>query len=198
MRTLKSLVPALAIGSVLLLAACGGGGGSSSGASPATTAATTPSSDTGTSSGDGQGGGRSNLNDPAVQQCLADKGVTVPSFPRRGQGEAPPDSAANPEGGQNGGQGGAFPGMDDATRQALQDCGVTFGRGGQGGGGGGFGGAFNDPAVQQCLADRGITVPQRGAEQAPAEGSRPTIDDATRQAIQDCRAQATTTTTIAA
>ncbi len=197
MRTLKSLVPALAIASVVLLAACGGGG-SSSGASPATTAATTPSSDAGGGSaanGDGQGGGGSNINDPAVQQCLADKGVTMPSFPRRGQGEAPPDSAANPEGG--GPRGGFGGGLDDATRQALQDCGVTFGRGGQGGGGG-LGGAFNDPAVQQCLADKGITLPQRGAEQQPTEGSRPTIDDATRQAIQDCRAQATTTTTIAA
>jgi hypothetical protein len=197
MRTLKSLVPALAIASAVLLAACGGGG-SSSGSSPATTAATTPSSDAGdASNGSGQGGGRSNLNDPAVQQCLADKGVTMPSFPRRDQAEAPPDSAANPEGG---GQRGGFGGLDDATRQALQDCGVTFGRGGQGGGGGGggFGGAVNDPAVQQCLADKGITLPQRSAEQPPAEGTRPTIDDATRQAIQDCRAQAATTTTIAA
>jgi hypothetical protein len=71
---------------------------------------------------------------------------------------------------------------------------VTFGRGGQGGGG--FGGAFNDPAVQQCLADKGITLPQGGAEQPPsAEATRPTIDPATRQAIQDCRAQTTTTTT---
>jgi hypothetical protein len=75
---------------------------------------------------------------------------------------------------------------------------VTFGRGAQGGGGG-FGGAFNDPAVQQCLADKGITLPQRGAEaQPPPEGSRPTIDDATRQAIQDCRAETASTTTTAA
>jgi hypothetical protein len=85
--------------------------------------------------------------------------------------------------------------MDPATRQALQDCGVTFGRGGQGGGGG-FGGAFNDPAVQQCLAGKGITLPQQGAEQSP-ESPRPTIDQATRQAIQDCRAQAGSTTTTA-
>ena len=191
MRTLKSLVPALAVASALLLAACGGGG-SSAGSAPATTAATTPSSDAGTTNGNGQngGGGGSGLNDPAVQQCLAEKGVTMPSFTGRGQGEAPPDSAANPEGGR-------FGGLDDATRQALQDCGVTFGRGGQGGGGG-FGGATNDPAVQQCLADKGITVPQRGAEQTPAEGSRPTTDPATRQAIQDCRAQAGTTTTTTA
>jgi hypothetical protein len=78
--------------------------------------------------------------------------------------------------------------MDQATRQALQDCGVTFGRGGQGGNGG----AFNDPAVQQCLADKGVTLPQRGAGQSP-ETPRSSIDGATRQAIQDCRAQATTT-----
>jgi hypothetical protein len=195
MRTLRSLVPALAVASAMLLAACGGGG-SSAGSSPVTTAATTPSSDAGTANGNGQGGGGggNNLNDPAVQQCLAEKGVTMPSFTGRGQGETPPGSAANPEGGQSGGR---FGGLDDATRQALQDCGVTFGRGGQAGGGG-FGGAANDPAVQQCLADQGITVPQRGAEQPPAEGSRPTIDPATRQAIQDCRAQAGTTTTTAA
>jgi hypothetical protein len=150
----RTLVSALAIGGALLLAACGGGGGSSG--SGATTVAP---ADTGTSDA-----GRGNLNDPAVQQCLADKGITLP--PRGAEQPSSPE--------------GSRPTIGDATRQALQDCGVNFGRG--------RGGGFNDPAVQQCLADKGITLPQRGAED-----TRP--DDATRQAIQDCRAQATTTTT---
>jgi hypothetical protein len=144
---MKALVSALAVGSALLLAACGGGGG---GTSPSATTAAPAAAPT-----DNQ----SNLQDPAVQQCLAEKGV---SFPPNGR-EGPRTS------------------IDDASRQAMQDCGVNFGRG--------QGGAFNDPAVQQCLADKGITLGQRGRE-----GPRTSIDDATRQAIQDCRAQETTTT----
>jgi len=132
--------------------------------SPGSSATTVAPADGATSTGGG------NLNDPAVQQCLAEKGVTMPQ-----RGVEQPGSAE-----------GSRPTIDDNTRQALQDCGVNFGRGRDGGG---FGGGFNDPAVQQCLADKGITLPQRGVE-----GSRPTIDDATRQAMQDCRAQAATTT----
>ena len=86
MKTIKSLVPALAIGSALLLAACGGGGSSSSSgaAPPASTAAPSDSAGSATTA-QGQGGGGSNLQDPAVQQCLAEKGVTLPSFPAGGR-----------------------------------------------------------------------------------------------------------------
>ncbi len=77
----------------------------------------------------------------------------------------------------------------------MQDCGVTFGRGGFGAGGGGARGAFNDPALQQCLADKGITLPQFGGAASSAGGAPASIDANTRQAIQDCRAAASTSTT---
>jgi hypothetical protein len=150
---------AAVLGLVLLVSACGGGGGRSGNSS-------SDSSSTSTTSPQG-GGGRARFNDPVVQQCLASKGITLPS---RGEG----------------GDGGPPPSIDDATRQALADCGVTFGPRAGGAGGGGF----NNAAVQQCLASKGITLPARGES-----GPRSSIDDATRQAIEACRAAATTTTT---
>ena len=178
--------PALATVLVLALAACGGGGGSS--AATATTAATDPSA-TG-----GPAGGGASLRDPAVQQCLADKGITLPSFPQgqgrfggEGGGGQPP--AAGGEAPGNGSRRGAA--IDAETQQAMRDCGVTFGQGR----GGGAPGALNDPAVQQCLSDKGITVPQFGGGGSSSGSTPSSIDDATRQAIKDCRAQSTTSTT---
>jgi hypothetical protein len=184
MMKTKLLLPALAVGVVLSLGACG-----SSGTSSTTTTAPAAATDPSTTGGQGAAaGGGASINDPAVQQCLADKGITLPSLPQ-GQGEG--RRAAGGEAPAGGGQG-QRPGMDAATRQALQDCGVTVGRGAGGFGGGGAG--SNDPAVQQCLADKGITLPPQSEA---STGPPSSIDDATRQAIQDCRAQAPTTTTAA-
>jgi len=199
----KMLLPAFAAGMVLLLGACGGGGGGSSAATtPTTAAASDPSAAAGEQSGGGGAPGGS-LSDPAVQQCLADKGITVPSFTpgqgRRGAEGGQTDQGQAPAAGETPGTGqGRGGGIDAETRQAMQDCGVTFGQGRFGAGAGagaGARGAFNDPAVQQCLADKGITLPQFGGGESSAGSTPSSIDANTRQAIQDCQSAAASAST---
>jgi hypothetical protein len=172
-KTTTSIAALVATAGLLVLAACGGGG--STPTSPGTSVPVANSA---------QGSGsRGRFSDPAVQECLAAAGVTTPAPGDANQGSA--------------GTGGP-PAVDPALRQALQNCGV-------GGGFGGGRGALDDPAVQQCLAGKGITLPARGqggnGQPAPAstaapgqQPTRPTFDAATQQAIQECRALATTTT----
>ena len=166
----------VALAATVLLSACG----ASSGTASDTTAATQGSTPVGSAPAGQNGGGRG-FNDPKVQQCLASKGVTLPQFGRRGAGTT-------------GGEGGSpsstpsapRPTIDAKTRQALQECGATFGGGGRGGG-------FNNPALRQCLASKGITLPQGGQGQGQppttASGGFGGLDQAARQAIQACRQQ---------
>jgi hypothetical protein len=93
----------------------------------------------------------------AQKQCLADQGVTLPE--RSATGERPQFS----------------PEQRDAFRAAAQACGITLP-------------AWHSPltdAQKQCLADQGVTLPERSAT-----GERPQFSpeqrDAFRAAAQAC------------
>ena len=194
MKTIKSLVPALAVGSVLLLAACGGGGSSSSsGAAPAATSTAAPSDSSASSTDQGQGGGGSNLQDPAVQQCLAEKGVTLLSSRPVGDGDGvrpdPPDPGT-PRRRRATGRTAAPVGSSGrwTTRPArpcrTADLGAVAARAAE----------VAASAVPSTIPPCSSAWPARGSRsrsRAPSSRSspRPSFDDATRQAIQDCRAR---------
>jgi hypothetical protein len=89
----------------------------------------------------------------AQKQCLADQGVTLPQRPADGTRPTP---------------------LTDEQRAALKAAAEACGLPVRVPGGPGFGGPRGDhPALtdaqKQCLADQGVTLPQR-----PADGTRPT------------------------
>jgi hypothetical protein len=108
LRPACAVVGALLI--ALLLAACGSG----------STTTTNASAGDGASRPDGAR--RGFLQDPTVVACLKKQGVTLPSRPRRGQGDAPPSGQSRPNRRPDSAQ-------FQKLRAALQKCGVDF-RGG--------------------------------------------------------------------
>ncbi len=87
------------------------------------------------------------------KQCLADHGVTLPQRPADGTRPTPPTDEQR-----------------TAFKAAAAACGLPV----RGPGGPGFGGPRGDhpqltDAQKECLADHGVTLPQR-----PADGTRPT------------------------
>ena len=132
--------------------------------------------DTSTTGTDGQPGARPPhpaLTD-AQKQCLADHGVTLPARPAAdstGERPAPP--------------------TDDqraAFRAAAVACGLTVPTGPGPGfaGPGGFRPALTD-TQKQCLADQGVTPPQRPT---PGTGERPTPPTAEQRAALQAAAAA--------
>ena len=184
----RPLIAGMAIAVGVMAAACGSSSTSTvaaAGSSPAATGAAA-STTTPASAPDRQ----------AIQQCLAQKGFSLPQGGFRG-GNGPPASGSvpagtAPAGGANQAQPPTSrPPLDPQLQQALRDCGAGAGFG-RGGGVGGAG--FNDPALRQCLADHGVALPQPGAGTAPsAPPSSATAN--LRQAMQACRAQLAPTTT---
>jgi hypothetical protein len=189
MTARRPLVAGIAIAVGLTVAACGSSSNSSVaavGTSPATTGGAAGTTTPGIAP-----------NRQAIQQCLAQKGFSLPQGGFRGGGGGPPPSGSVPAGtapasGANQVQPPTSrPPLDPQLQQALRDCGAGtgFGRGGDGGGAG-----FNDPALRQCLADHGVTLPQPGAGSAPS--APPSSASANlRQAMQACRVQLAPTTT---
>ena len=110
---------------------------------------------TGTAAPDGTARPHPQLSD-AQKQCLADQGVTLPQRPSDGTRPTPPTDEQRA-----------------AFKAAAEACGLPV-RGPGGPGGPGFGGPRGDHAAlsdaqKQCLADQGVTLPQR-----PSDGTRPT------------------------
>jgi hypothetical protein len=116
--------------------------------------------DSGTTGARGQGRPAHAPLTDAQKQCLADQGVTVPEKPADG---------SRPQLSQE---------QRDARKAAAQACGLPA-RGPRGGRP-----ALTD-AQKQCLADQGVTVPEK-----PADGSRPQRSqeqkDAMKAAAQAC------------
>jgi hypothetical protein len=109
------------------LTACGGGSSSSSTAAQAQQQGQP-----------GRNGRGAFLQDPKVQACLKKQGVTIPTFRRPQNGQAPngqprngqPPSGQAPNGQRRNRNNGDF----EKLRAALQKCGVTFPNPGNGGG----------------------------------------------------------------
>lgn len=184
MTARRPLVAGIAIAVGLTVGACGSSsnGVTAAGTSPALTSGATSTTTPGSAP-----------NGQAIQQCLAQKGFSLPQGGLRGGG--PPASGSVPAGTAPAAASGAQPPtsrppLDPGLQQALRDCGAGtgFGRGAGGGAG------FNDPALRQCLADHGVTLPQPGA--GTAASAPPSSASANlRQAMQACRAQRAPTTT---
>jgi len=188
MTARRPLVAGIAIAVGLTVAACGSSSNSS-------VAAVRP--------GPASTGGGASTTTPdrapdrqAIQQCLAQKGLSLPQGGFRGGGPPASGSAGTaPAGSANPAQPPTSrPPLDPQLQQALRDCGAGAGFG-RGGGAGGAG--FNDPALRQCLADHGVTLPQPGAGTAAGTASSAPPSSASanlRQAMQACRAQLAPTT----
>jgi hypothetical protein len=158
--SVRTLLSAAAILSVLALSACGG----SSTASGSSSAAA-PAASTAASAGPGGAG-----DFAAYRSCLADNGVTLPDMGARPSGAAPSGMpggpGAPPSGMPSGGPGaGGFPGglpdgVDQATFDAAQKaCAGLAPQGGRGMAGGPRIDATALAAYRSCLTDHKVTVP---------------------------------------
>jgi hypothetical protein len=137
--------------------------------------------DTGSAQASGQQGTRPPRPDltDAQKQCLADHGVTRPERPANGERPAPPTDEQRA-----------------ARRRAAEACGLptpAAGAHGPGFGGPGFRGpgsglrASLTDAQKQCLANQGVTLPQRPSGSESGERpSPPTADQ--RAALQQAAA----------
>jgi hypothetical protein len=166
----------VALGATALLAGCGGGGG---GANAAATTTTTVAGAAG--------------DFAAYRQCLIDNGVTLPQ--RNAQGGQPPADGQAPQGaapadapppsdgqaGAGGGPGGGRGGLggldqnDPVVAKALTACQDKRPAPGAGGRGGGQ----LSQATKDCLAGKGVTVP----DSQPLNRSDPAV----QAALQACR-----------
>jgi hypothetical protein len=139
-------------------------------------AAAADSATTGTGT-EGQPGARPphpELTD-AQKQCLADHGVTLPIRPAAGSTGVAPVRPTDEQ--------------REAFRQAAEACGLPIptGRGPGFAGPGGVRPALTD-AQKQCLADQGVTLPQRPAD--GATGERPAPPTAEQRAALQAAAAA--------
>lgn len=150
----------------LALAACGGSGTPSAGATPTSSTTKPASSATATLA--------------AYRSCMAKHGVTLPTRPAgaapAGTGSATPDSGSGSGSGQRGSFRGQLPAgvtqsQMDAARQACAS--LRPKRSGQG--------AFNSQAFQayrSCMADHGVTLPERPANGSSGSSTTPSSSTA--------------------
>lgn len=178
--SLRTLLSAAAVLSVLALSACGGSstpGGTSSAAVPAASASAT--------AGAGAGGA---ADFTAYRSCLADNGVTLPDMGARPSG-APSGMPSGMPSGAPGGSGGLPGGLPDGVDQATFDaataaCADLAPQGGPGADGGPQIDATALAAYKSCLADHQVTVPDGDGWMAALDRTDATV----KAAMDTCAA----------
>jgi hypothetical protein len=165
------LIAAATVAGVLVLAGCAGGS-SKTAASASSTPAVSPSVSAAPSSGAESAVPRSTAGFAAYTACLAQHGVTVPSFSRgprpSGSFSRPPGGFSRPPGASRGPGGGGFGGFggsaDPSTAAARAACASLLPAGGVGGGR--TISATTFAAFKSCMSDNGVTITVTDPQQA--------------------------------
>jgi hypothetical protein len=184
----------VAIGCValaLVVAACAGGS-SKTAASASSTPAASPAVSAAPSSGVASLGARSTADFAAYTACLAQHGVTVPSFSRgprpSGSFSRPPGSFSRPPGASRGPGGGGFGGFggsaNPSTAAARAACASLLPAGAFGAGGRTIS-ATTFAAFKSCMSDNGVTITVTNPAQAMQGLDR--TDAKTAAALKVCQ-----------
>jgi hypothetical protein len=166
------LIAAATVAGVLVLAGCGGGS-SKTAATSSSTPAVSPSVSAAASSGTGSAVPRSTAGFAAYTACLAQHGVTVPSF---SPGARPSGSFSRPAGGfsrppgasRGPGGGGGFGGFgspNPSTSAARAACASLLPAGAFGPGTRTIS-ATTFAAFKSCMSDNGVTITVTDPQQA--------------------------------
>jgi hypothetical protein len=166
------LIAVASVTATLVLAGCGGGS-SKTAATGSSTPATSPSVSAAASSGVASPGARSTAGFAAYTACLAQHGVTVPSF---SPGARPSGSFSRPAGGfsrspgasRGPGGGGGFGGFgspNPSTSAARAACASLLPAGAFGPGTRTIS-ATTFAAFKSCMADNGVTITVTDPQQA--------------------------------
>jgi len=191
-RVMRGL--SVAVGGVvfaLLVSACGGGT-SKAASTASSTPAVSPSVSTAPSSGGANPNARGTANFAAYTACLAQHGVTVPSFSPgarpSGSFSRPPGGFSRPPGASRGpGGGGGFGGFggsaDPSTAAARAACASLLPTGAFGGGR--TISATTFAAFKSCMSDNGVTITVTVPTQAVRSLNR--SDAKTAAALKICQ-----------
>jgi hypothetical protein len=174
----------------LVVAACAGSK-SKTAASVSSTPAVSPAVSAAPSSGAGRGGAGGTAAFAAYTACLAQHGVTVPSFSR---GARPSGSFSRPPGGFSrapgasrgpggGGFGGLFGSPNPSTSAARAACASLLPAGAVGGGR--TISATTFAAFKSCMSDNGVTITTTNPQQAMQGLNR--SDPKTAAALKICQ-----------